>query len=303
MNFVEQVIDLYLFIFLLFKVKLINITILYTYILVLCLLIVRSSALLIFVTIETLSWLIVILLLEEAFKYLLVQRFFIVVGLFRIIRILGGLFIVLLIKLRLPPFHNWIVQILIGLKTKSFLFATTIHKLSPFLFLASLFYISEWIFLGTISLIIRIIIITRTITIIGVLVVSSLVNSRWILLRIIIMFTLGVSYWLIYTLLFYRFTMRFTGIRVIFNSLKQRRILVFFWLLRSGIPPFLFFWLKLQIIINLTFYSNFFIWRLLTLLTLSFAAYYRIYSLSKSPRLTIKYSIIPFFATLRFLTF
>jgi len=74
------------------------------------------------VVMELLSWLFSLLLGARAFKYLLMQRYFV---LFRLIfiRVSGDLVLaVFLVKIGIPPFHLWLIPVLINLKKINFRF-------------------------------------------------------------------------------------------------------------------------------------------------------------------------------------
>jgi len=93
------------------------------------------------VVLELLSWLFVILVPNTStLNYLLVQRYFLILGIARILFLPSLLIIVFLLKLGIPPFHVWFIKIARVLNKNRFSFIITLHKLIPILFLSKVIF-------------------------------------------------------------------------------------------------------------------------------------------------------------------
>jgi len=238
-----------------------------------------SELLLMIIVLEILSWLFAVCLGINLLKYLIVQVWFFIL---RILGVLWSLFLLqvsVIFKVGVPPFHLWLLHILKLLEKYVLVFILTVHKLVPLVLLAVLL-IPVYRLLG--AFIGSILLLFRTTNFITVLLLSSFIHSYWALLGAT---RLGSSFILVYWALYGLITL------LIF-TLKEGQVLQFdhsqgiwiggYWLILSGIPPFVIFWLKLQIINGVITLGYFVIWSILLLSPIVFYVYLRVYLMSFS---------------------
>jgi len=186
--------------------------------------------------------------------------------------------LIFLLNLGLPPVHNWLIQILKELKVKLIFFILTIHKLLPLFLISSIIIFRTAIILLASTVIFRLILIVSRTTLIDTLLVSSIINRVWILLSIQVQYAITLFYWIVYSLILTTI-IRLRNL-IIIRNVQQSKIIFLFWLLRSGIPPFTLFWIKVTIIINLK-QMTLTIWTIIILMIILIVAYYRIIRLMK----------------------
>lgn len=207
----------------------------------------NSNLIVIILLLETLSWLFAVLLLDS-FKYLIIQRWFVPSWIFIALwNLKRGLFIRLLFKIGLPPFHSWLIKIIQELKLKSFTFIRTIHKIAPIIITAYVTQIRVLFF----TALLRRALLTKFREILYILIRSSFFHTTWVLLSRSVNLNLTLLYWLLYRsiliILLVRLTTTLIKLATGFtNSLTIIRILVL-----SGFPPFRLFWLKASILLKL----------------------------------------------------
>lgn len=127
------------------------------------------------VSLEIVSW-VFILLVEKffRFKYLVVQRavfFLMVLG---ILRFRNLLVLALLVKLALPPFHVWFLNVAAALKNVELLFFLSPHKILPLFLFGKVVSHIGGLFLFSLFLVTRRVLILATRGVFYILVVSSL---------------------------------------------------------------------------------------------------------------------------------
>lgn len=145
---------------------------------------------------------------ESSIKYFIIQAFASI--LFLIILINKSIFflinnnfiliIPLLIKLRLIPFHLWLPSIIEGLNWLSCFIIFTWQKISPIIIISYLNLNKNIIFLISIIIINSLIGINQN-SIRKILAISSINNSTWILIAILINENLWINYFFIYSIL------------------------------------------------------------------------------------------------------
>jgi len=230
---------------------------------------------------ERLSWVVTSLLKQNSLKYLVAQTFFILLALAATIWRFWGVLLVIIFKLGLPPFHMWIIQVIRRLPTRRFVFFSTLHKVMPLFLLGALITTSFAILLGVIGLVGSLLIIRRTRRLSWVLISSAVINTRWMVLRISYNTGLTFLYWRSYSCMILMLVW-LTDPYLLLRSIKQGSSIQLFWLLGAGIPPFLIFWVKLQIIQTLLVVRKMVAWLILMIATLRILAYYLTLSLSKT---------------------
>jgi len=208
------------------------------------------SILLILLLLEVISWIFVILLSgASTLNYLIIQRYFLLLGIIRVIHTPFVLITVFILKLGLPPFQIWFVRISRVLTKSVFGFIITIHKLLPIFFLGD-------ILLSRISfsiVVVRVVLsggfLLARRTLFFTLLFSSIVHRVWIIFSLLMRKRFVIFYWMSYRILLI-LLIRFLGlIKIIHSYLTQGVLITKCWLLISGIPPFIVFWLKAYILI------------------------------------------------------
>lgn len=229
------------------------------------------------VVLELLSWLFVILVPNTStLNYLLVQRYFLILGIARILFLPSLLIIVFLLKLGIPPFHIWFIKIARVLNKNRFSFIITLHKLIPILFLSKvIFRIISFIIIWLRLIVVGLALISRR-TLFFTLIYSSIVHSIWIILSMILSKGFVLFYWVIYRSLLVILISLINFIKIENSYLTQRVFLSKCWLLMSGIPPFLLFWFKVYLLVWIIYLFGLFI-RVVVITVRVFAltSYYR----------------------------
>lgn len=229
------------------------------------------------VVLELLSWLFVILVPNTStLNYLLVQRYFLILRIARILFLPSLLIIVFLLKLGIPPFHIWFIKIARVLNKNRFSFIITLHKLIPILFLSKvIFRIISFIIIWLRLIVVGLALISRR-TLFFTLIYSSIVHSIWIILSMILSKGFVLFYWVIYRSLLVILISLINFIKIENSYLTQRVFLSKCWLLMSGIPPFLLFWFKVYLLVWIIYLFGLFI-RVVVITVRVFAltSYYR----------------------------
>jgi len=206
----------------------------------------RNSFILIFVYLEMLSWVFTILIPTFlAIKYLIMQAYFIVLSLIGLLWIPLLLVLGLLLKVGLPPIHVWFIKLSFFMKKWVFLIFSTLHKLLPLFLLGRLFLLGSYL-LGAL-LIVAGRLIFQVFELFFILITSSIVHRRWTLLRIQYRLKLSLTYWVIYSLVFFTFLSTIHFILLFKGGVEQSSSTGTIWLILSGLPPFIIFWLKVWV--------------------------------------------------------
>lgn len=169
----------------------------------------------------------------------------------------------LLTKIGIAPFHFWFPEVIEGLDWMNCLLILTWQKIAP---IVLLMYNIKFIAFTTIviisSIIIRGIIGVNQISLRKIMAYSSINHIGWIIRTIIIIETIWVYYFLIYTIISVNLVIILKTIKIfflnqLFQSINSRIITKIFFILNflslRGIPPFLGFlpkWLTVQALIQ-----------------------------------------------------
>jgi len=206
----------------------------------------RNSFILIFVYLEILSWVFTILISPFlAIKYLIMQAYFIVLSLVGLLWMPLLLALGLLLKVGLPPIHIWFMKLSFFIKKWVFLIFSTLHKLLPLFFLGRLFLLGSYL-LGALLLVAGRLIF-QVFELFLILITSSIVHRRWTLLRIQYRLKLSLTYWVLYSLVFFTFLGTIHFFTLFKRGVEQSSSTSVIWLILSGLPPFIIFWLKVWI--------------------------------------------------------
>lgn len=261
---------------------------LYTYNLIFCFNIV--NILLLFVALEAISWIFSFFLKGRRLKYLLVQRLFFLGSLLRAIIFYKIVFLFFFLKLGMPPFYSWVVLLITNTNKIVFLFFFLIHKVVPLLFLAKT-EIPILIFLMVLR--ISLLAMIQLSSLLIVFIMSSIIQSLWILFCLLISVTLFLIYWLCYSrvlfIFFYSFKRTYISILSQIQNISRRVL----WLVITGLPPFLIFWLKLSLLTSILYILGLIISIILLLSSvLRIIVYYRVFNRSIKINRVNKTSII-----------
>ncbi len=242
---------------------------------------------------ECLSWLLATLInISISLKYLLVQSYFIFLSLVGRLYMKRILLLGVLFKLGVPPFHLWYVVLSFFLRKRVFVLFSTLHKIVPILFLSFILISKNWIVFLMLRLSRVIIISVRGLF--YVLLASSVVNTNWALMASLLAKSLFIVYWGVYRM-FTVFFFRVLVIDILTRLInEQPRLLGVIWLVVAGVPPFVIFWLKACIFIQVLKVSLSL--RLLLIITrvLAMVAYFRAFHLSLSLPTRQKQVLFPF---------
>jgi NADH:ubiquinone oxidoreductase subunit 2 (subunit N) len=206
-----------------------------------------------------------------------IQTYFILIGIFSVlwwtqIFILAGL-----LKIGVPPFHSWLIQILKRQNSTVFVIITTLHKLAPVMLLISLLlHATMWPFIT--GLILRVLLIGSSVDFSLILIFSSLSHTIWMLLRSVVRMGLVLFYWLSYSILTI-ILLEFKS-KVEYFLVSKGSLLRTYWLIVSGIPPFVMFFIKIHIINRLIMFYFWVCFIILILVVFSIMAYYRVFRTS-----------------------
>jgi len=210
----------------------------------------RNSFILVFFYLELLSWTFTLIMpVFISMKYLIIQVYFMILSLmgllwFPVLLILG-----FFLKIGLPPIHIWFIKLTFLIKKWVFLIFSTAHKLFPLVLLGSLFTRRRY-FLWVL-LLIGGRLIFQVFDFFFILLASSIVHSSWTLLAIQFSLKLRLTYWILYSLVFLIFLSTVHFFLLFKRGVEQSRSTAIAWLILSGLPPFVIFWLKIWIFLRL----------------------------------------------------
>jgi len=178
--------------------------------------------------------------LTLSFGYLVVQSYFLLLGLLglhwrRLVLILS-----VLLKIGIPPIHRWLLKIRAALNISIFLFLITLHKLLPVLFLSKLMLMRKlWAIL--VILVFTRVMVANSSRVMPTLIFSSFVHRAWMAISGILRIGFLLFYWRLYRILRGLLLSSLTLKRAGELFLGQSRVSSITWLVLSGLPPFLVF--------------------------------------------------------------
>lgn len=226
-----------------------------------------------------LSWIFTILMPPFlSIKYLIMQAYFIVLSLVGLLWRPFLLVVGLLLKVGLPPMHIWFVKLSFFIKKWVFLVFSTLHKLLPLFILGRLFisgsYLLVILLLGAGRLIFQVF------ELFLILINSSIMHRRWALFGIQYRLKLSLSYWVLYSVVFFTFIRAIHFFTLFKRGVEQTRSTGLTWLILSGLPPFVMFWLKIWIFLFVTQVSVGLRLILIFISVLALASYFRAFHIS-----------------------
>lgn len=226
--------------------------------------------------------------IESTIKYFLIQAFASILLLILLLN--KSLFFIkdynliiilpLLIKLRLIPFHLWLPSIIEGLNWFACFLILTWQKIAPIIIISYLFLNKTLLILITIILLNSIFGINQN-SIRKILAISSINNSSWIIIIIIINEIIWFNYFIIYSIInlliiniFYKYNINYINQIKFFNFRFFNKLNLLILILSiMGLPPIIGFfikWILIKILIFNKFYIILIILILLTILNLFF---------------------------------
>ena len=219
--------------------------------------------------------------LIQAFASILLLLFLINKSLFFLINNNLTIILPLLIKLRLIPFHIWLPSIIEGLNWISCFLIFTWQKISPIIIISYLNINKNLIFLIIIIFLNSIFGINQN-SIRKILAISSINNSTWILIAILINENIWINYFIIYILLnfliiniLFKYKINYINQLKFFNLnfiFKLNLLILIFSII--GLPPIIGFFIKWIIIKTLIFNKIFLILIILVILTITNLIFY-----------------------------
>jgi len=209
-----------------------------------------NSLIIIFVYLELLSWTFTLILPSLiSIKYLIMQAYFIILRLIGLLWLPALLMVGFFLKIGLPPVHIWFMKLTFLLKKWVFFILSTMHKLFPLLLLGALLIGRRyllWILLLTAGRMIF-----QLFDFFFIILMSSIIHSGWTLLAVQFSWKIGLTYWIFYSLVFLTFLMTVHFILLFKRNVEQSSSTAITWLVLSGLPPFVMFWLKMWIFTRL----------------------------------------------------
>lgn len=207
----------------------------------------QTRYVLIFLILEWLSWIFSTTLTVLSIKYLLVQRYFSLVFLVILFRIPKLIIVRLILKIGFPPFYSWAITLFKFFRKKIFLLAVTLHKILPTIFSRKCFSA----FIGLLSIAILCVLFLRAINLFLVLMFSSFLHGWWVIFAGCFYQKLFWQYWFVYGGMLFLFAMSitFSKLRLLRSGQTTLRRISF--LVLSGFPPFLLFWVKASVFLIL----------------------------------------------------
>lgn len=254
------------------------------YVLSLLIIIGFSSFLWSLLGLELLSWLFVIIIPETlSFIYLVIQTFFVFVAILSIIIFPFLVFWGLILKIGLPPFHGWMLTFTFIIDAIVFALLMLLHKFMPIVVFGKILSNNIQFFFVTLLILSRALLIVQFAIFFEVIFFSSIIHRGWMLLGLKVRVSFFVFYWLLYRLFLIRFFVMTKFKEILIFNLNQRGLMLLLWLIISGLPPFIIFWLKaliLIVIINIKILIIRFMLLLISIINLS--AYYRCFHMAIS---------------------
>jgi len=162
------------------------------------------------------------------------------------------------VKIGLPPAHVWFIHLSFFIERTIFLFITSVHKLFPLFVIGKIVWSFTWMLVLIGVLWARRVLIYQACSFSLVLIYSSIVHRSWILLRLGTSKVLSRVYWILYSLLILFFVSSIFSFKLKILSISQGSRRGVIWLILSGLPPFVLFWLKAEIIIRISRISLFY---------------------------------------------
>jgi len=213
------------------------------------------------ILLEVLSWIFVVMVPSVfTLRYLIVQRYFLIFRLLGVTCVCSILVFTFLMKLGLPPFHMWFLRMSFLLEKRTFVFIITLHKLFPiFFFGVIMFRVMSFRFVFISLFFVGLELMGRS-SLYFTLVFSSMAHRVWMVSRILLSKRFVIFYWILYRRLLLVFVRFLWGLKITHAFFVERFFISMCWLLISGIPPFMVFWIKVYIIMLFIFFFGTLLW-------------------------------------------
>nr|YP_010884441.1 NADH dehydrogenase subunit 2 [Adelges cooleyi]WIW75853.1 NADH dehydrogenase subunit 2 [Adelges cooleyi] len=228
--------------------------------------------------------------LESTMKYFLIQAFSSIILLmmltfksfFFLLNLNMMIIIPLMIKLSIMPFHLWLPSMIEGLKWSTCFIMFTWQKITPMILISYLNLNKNLLMLLISLLMINTIFGINQNSIRKIMAMSSINNTSWMLIAILINEKLWINYFLIYSyinilmiMIFYKYNINYINQMKLFNMnylLKLNLMMIMFSMM--GLPPMLGFMMKWMLIQNLIYMNLYFILMILILMTIMNLMFY-----------------------------
>nr|AKM70249.1 NADH dehydrogenase subunit 2 [Adelges laricis] len=221
--------------------------------------------------------------LESTMKYFLIQAFSSIIFLmiltyksfFFLLNLNLMIMMPLMIKLSIMPFHLWLPSMIEGLKWSTCLIMLTWQKISPMI-LISYLNLNKNLMMLTMLMMINSIFGINQNSIRKIMAMSSINNSSWMLIAILINEKLWINYFLIYSyinilmiIIFSKYNINYINQMKLFNLnylLKLNLMMMMFSMM--GLPPMLGFLMKWMLIQNMIYMKMYLILMILTMMAI-----------------------------------
>jgi hypothetical protein len=238
-----------------------------------------NSLILLLIYLEILSWVFTIIMPPYiSIKYLIIQAYFMILGLVGLLWYPLLLTLSFFLKIGLPPIHIWFMKLSFFMKKWIFLIFSTLHKLLP-LFLLGIFLIRR-IYLVWVLLLAAGSLIFQVFEFFLVLLTSSIVHSSWTLLAFQFDLKLRLRYWILYSLIFLVFLSTIHFFTLARIGIEQSSSTIVIWLILSGLPPFTMFWLKIWVFLRIVQVSENLRLLLIFISVIALTSYFRAFHVS-----------------------
>nr|ALO76844.1 NADH deshydrogenase subunit 2 [Adoretus sp. ADO01] len=189
----------------------------------------------------------------------------------------------LLTKMGAAPFHFWFPEVMEGMNWSNALIMLTWQKIAPMILLMYSTYSIMYLITAIIfSMMISGIMGLNQTSLRKIMAYSSINHIGWMLSTIILMETVWMYYFIIYTIITTNIILIFNTLNIfyinqLYISMNENLMVKMFFIINflslGGLPPFLGFmpkWMTIQTLIQNNFYSITFIMIIMTLMTLYF---------------------------------
>nr|YP_009346451.1 NADH dehydrogenase subunit 2 [Xiphinema rivesi]AOT84260.1 NADH dehydrogenase subunit 2 [Xiphinema rivesi] len=236
----------------------------------------QTSYVLVFLILEWLSWIFSVTLMVFSMKYLLIQSYFSLAFLVALLSMPKFIILSLLLKMGFPPFYNWAIALFKFFSKKSLLFAMTMHKILPTIVSGKCFSM----FMSLLSITMLCILFLQASNLFLVLMFSSFLHGWWVILASYFYQKLFWQYWVVYGSLLLLFLTSITFSKLELFGYGQTTLSGISFLVLSGFPPFLLFWMKASVFMILVMGSAFLAMMLIFSSVISLIVYFRVLCMS-----------------------
>lgn len=240
-----------------------------------------TNIIIIVIVLELFSWLFTLILQKSSvIKYLIIQTIFFFVRVLGLLWRKTVLLVGVMVKMGVPPFHLWFLNISQYITKYIFLFFRTIHKIIPMFFFIKTMLVRIIIAIALLTIAMSVIFIMEVGSLYFIIIFSTITHRGWIILLCFVRYRTLFLYWFTYLLLIILFFFRIPNIFINKRDENQNALLSIIWLIICGLPPFTMFFLKVNLLRFFIEKSIRFRLVLMVVAILSLAIYYRVFHIS-----------------------